>query len=117
MATPAAFLERLANELVKAGLPLWRIYVGLQLVHPELEAMGYMWRRGEKVQLMLPPGTRLRPALALPPPPRRHRTPAEREIGRFLHLLPPPQMDGPAALALVREWPFVESAELVVPRA
>ncbi len=78
---------------------------------------GVASRRGEKVQLMLPPGTRLRPALALPPPPRRHRTPAEREIGRFLHLLPPPQMDGPAALALVREWPFVESAELVVPRA
>ncbi|MFO1158853.1 MAG: adenylate/guanylate cyclase domain-containing protein [Reyranellaceae bacterium] len=35
---------------MKAGLPLWRIYIGLQLVHPELEAMGYMWRRGEKVQ-------------------------------------------------------------------
>ena len=50
MVTPAAFLERLANELVKAGLPLWRIYVGLQLVHPELEAIGYVWRRGEKVQ-------------------------------------------------------------------
>lgn len=50
MATPAAFLERLAVRLVEAGLPLWRVYVGLQLVHPELDAMGYQWRRGEAVQ-------------------------------------------------------------------
>jgi adenylate cyclase len=29
---------------------LWRVYIGLQLIHPQLQAMGYMWRRGEKVQ-------------------------------------------------------------------
>ena len=29
---------------------MWRAYIGLQLVHPQLQAMGYMWRRGEKVQ-------------------------------------------------------------------
>ncbi len=73
---------------------------------------GTATRRGAKVQLMLPPGARLQALLPLPPPPRRHRTPAEHEIGRFLQLQPPPAMDGPAALALVRDWPFVESAEL-----
>jgi adenylate cyclase len=50
VATPSAFLEQLGGRLVKAGLPVWRIYVGLQLIHPELQAMGYVWRRGEKVQ-------------------------------------------------------------------
>ena len=50
MASPSVFLERLGERLVEAGLPVWRIYVGLQLVHPELEAMGYVWRRGETVQ-------------------------------------------------------------------
>lgn len=71
---------------------------------------GVARRRGEQVQLLLPPGARLRPALPLPP--HRHRTPGERELERFLHLLPPPQMNGEAALALVRDWRFVESAEL-----
>ena len=36
--------------MLQAGIPLWRVYIGLQLVHPQLQAMGYMWRRGEKVQ-------------------------------------------------------------------
>jgi adenylate cyclase len=48
--TPAAFIERLMNKVVQAGIPLWRVYIGLQLIHPQLTAMGYMWRRGEKVQ-------------------------------------------------------------------
>ncbi len=72
---------------------------------------GVARRRGEQVQLLLPPGARLRPALPLPP--QRHRTRGERELQRYLHLLPPPEMDGEAALALVRDWRFVESAELV----
>ncbi len=71
---------------------------------------GVASRRGERVQLMLPPGARVLPALPLPP--QRHRTPGEREILRFLKLLPPPEMDGQAALALVRDWRFVESAHL-----
>jgi len=50
VATPSAFLEQLGDRLAKAGLPVWRIYIGLQLVHPELQAMAYVWRRGEKVQ-------------------------------------------------------------------
>jgi adenylate cyclase len=37
-------------RVVQTGIPIWRAYIGLQLVHPQLQAMGYMWRRGEKVQ-------------------------------------------------------------------
>ena len=38
------------TRVLQTGIPLWRAYIGLQLVHPQLQAMGYMWRRGEKVQ-------------------------------------------------------------------
>ena len=47
---PADFVEQLMNRVLKTGLPVWRAYIGLQLVHPQLQAMGFMWRRGEKVQ-------------------------------------------------------------------
>jgi adenylate cyclase len=49
---PRRRLRRAADEsrVLQAGIPLWRAYIGLQLVHPQLVAMGYMWRRGEKVQ-------------------------------------------------------------------
>jgi adenylate cyclase len=50
VATPSAFLEQLMTRVLKAGLPVWRVYVGLQLMHPQLQAMGFVWRRGEKVQ-------------------------------------------------------------------
>ena len=50
MARPADFIGKLMDRAVKAGIPLWRAYIGLQLIHPQLTAMGYMWRRGEKVE-------------------------------------------------------------------
>lgn len=50
MATPVAFFEQAMNRVAAAGIPLWRTYVGLQLVHPQLQAMGYLWRRGEPVE-------------------------------------------------------------------
>ena len=37
-------------RVVAAGVPAWRMYIGLQLIHPQLQAMGYLWRRGEPVQ-------------------------------------------------------------------
>ena len=43
-------MEQFLARVLQAGIPLWRAYIGLQLVHPQLLAMGYMWRRGEKVQ-------------------------------------------------------------------
>ncbi len=48
--TPAGFIEQLMNRVQTAGVPIWRMYVGLQLVHPQLQAMGYLWRRGEPVE-------------------------------------------------------------------
>lgn len=48
--TPASFIEQLMNRVLAAGLPLWRMYVGLQLIHPQLQAMGYLWKRGEPVE-------------------------------------------------------------------
>jgi adenylate cyclase len=48
--TPVAFIEKLMGRVLQAGIPLWRMYIGLQLIHPQLQAMGYMWRRGEKVE-------------------------------------------------------------------
>lgn len=38
------------KQVLKTGIPVWRAYIGLQLVHPQLQAMGYEWRRGEKVR-------------------------------------------------------------------
>lgn len=50
MPRPSLFLEQLMNRVLQAGIPVWRVYLGLQLIHPQLQAMGFMWRRGEKVQ-------------------------------------------------------------------
>ena len=47
---PDSFIEQLMNRVLEAGVPIWRMYVGLQLVHPQLQAMGYLWRRGEHVE-------------------------------------------------------------------
>lgn len=50
VAKPAAFIEQLVERVQAVGLPLWRMYVGLQLVHPQLQAMGYLWKRGAPVE-------------------------------------------------------------------
>ena len=42
VARPAAFMEQLMMRVVQAGIPVWRAYIGLQLVHPQLQAMGYI---------------------------------------------------------------------------
>ena len=38
------------GRVFEAGIPVWRMYIGLQLVHPQLQAMGYLWRRGQPVE-------------------------------------------------------------------
>ena len=50
IATPTAFVEQVMMRTLAAGIPVWRMYIGLQLIHPQLQAMGYLWRRGEPVQ-------------------------------------------------------------------
>lgn len=47
---PDAFIEQLMKRVLEAGIPVWRTYIGLQLVHPQLQAMGYLWRRGTRVE-------------------------------------------------------------------
>lgn len=38
------FIDGLMSRAVAAGLPIWRFYVGLQLVHPQMVATGVLWR-------------------------------------------------------------------------
>ncbi len=40
------FVDGLMTRAVAAGLPVWRFYIGLQLVHPQMVATGVLWRRG-----------------------------------------------------------------------
>jgi adenylate cyclase len=47
---PTAFLDKLMKHVLQAGIPVCRLYIGLQLIHPQLQAMGYLWKRGEPVQ-------------------------------------------------------------------
>ncbi len=39
-------VEGLCHRLCEAGAPLWRLYLGLQTLHPQLRAMAYVWVRG-----------------------------------------------------------------------
>ncbi|MBN9090809.1 MAG: adenylate/guanylate cyclase domain-containing protein [Reyranella sp.] len=41
------FVDRLMSRAVAAGVPIWRFYIGLQLVHPQMVATGVLWRRGK----------------------------------------------------------------------
>jgi adenylate cyclase len=41
------FVDQLMKRTVAAGLPIWRFYIGLQLVHPQMVATGVLWRRDQ----------------------------------------------------------------------
>lgn len=41
------FVDQLMKRSVAAGLPIWRFYIGLQLVHPQMVATGVLWRRDQ----------------------------------------------------------------------
>ena len=41
------FVDELMQRAVVAGVPIWRFYIGLQLVHPQMVATGVLWRRGQ----------------------------------------------------------------------
>jgi adenylate cyclase len=43
-------VEQLCTRLCEAGAPLWRVYVGLQTLHPQLRAMGFVWVRGQPAE-------------------------------------------------------------------
>ena len=74
-------------------------------------ASGAVRRSGRVLQPAVPQGMKLVPALAVPLPPHGRPTPAERELARFVHLMLADESVVDEALALVRDWPFVERAE------
>jgi adenylate cyclase len=39
------FVDQVMKRAVAVGLPIWRFYIGLQLVHPQMVATGVLWRR------------------------------------------------------------------------
>ncbi|MGE0153396.1 MAG: adenylate/guanylate cyclase domain-containing protein [Reyranellaceae bacterium] len=43
-------VDGLCQRLAQAGAPLWRFYLGLQTLHPQLRAMAYVWTRGTPTQ-------------------------------------------------------------------
>jgi adenylate cyclase len=45
------FIAALMDRVVGAGVPLWRVYVGLQLIHPQLQAMGLVWQRDKVMRV------------------------------------------------------------------
>ena len=40
------FVDQLMTRAVAAGLPIWRFYIGLRVMHPQMAATGILWRRG-----------------------------------------------------------------------
>lgn len=40
-------VDALGAQLLAAGAPLWRMTIGLQTIHPQLRAMGTVWRRDQ----------------------------------------------------------------------
>ena len=89
MSTPTFIVIRLQ--------PGWTLGAdGASLVH-----------QGQPVVLDLPAGTRLAPALAVPPPETGAPTAAELELARYLHLHLPAQLGSEDVLARVATWPGV----------
>jgi adenylate cyclase len=41
------FIDQVMKRAFAAGLPIWRFYIGLQLVHPQMVATGVLWRRDQ----------------------------------------------------------------------
>ncbi|TWT02027.1 adenylate/guanylate cyclase domain-containing protein [Reyranella sp. CPCC 100927] len=45
------FVGRLMERTVASGIPVWRLYLGMELLHPQLQAMGVVWRRDQAIQV------------------------------------------------------------------
>lgn len=41
------FVAGLMERARAAGVPVWRFYIGLELMHPQLQALGVVWRRDQ----------------------------------------------------------------------
>ncbi|MGH6927808.1 MAG: adenylate/guanylate cyclase domain-containing protein, partial [Dongiaceae bacterium] len=40
---------RLSHRLVEAGFPLYRLFLSVRTLHPQVVAIGYQWRRGDSM--------------------------------------------------------------------
>jgi adenylate cyclase len=47
LADTRAVIGGLAQGLVAAGFPLYRLFVSVRTLHPQVAAIGYQWRRGD----------------------------------------------------------------------
>ncbi|HJQ59471.1 MAG TPA: adenylate/guanylate cyclase domain-containing protein [Vineibacter sp.] len=47
-ALPQQILTRLGNDLVEAGLPVWRLAVFVRTLHPHIMGRRFLWRPGEE---------------------------------------------------------------------
>lgn len=45
--TPGELTEQFGRAMIEAGIPLWRISVGVWTLHPQLAGRGYIWHRGD----------------------------------------------------------------------
>jgi len=44
---PVALIDALANQLIAAGAPVWRLRFSFASVHPQIAMWGYVWVRGK----------------------------------------------------------------------
>ena len=50
-ATPQAVLEQLCSRLVDGGIPLWRVGVFVQTLHPDIIGRSFRWRADTGVEI------------------------------------------------------------------
>lgn len=51
IADPVALIDALAERLIAAGAPLWRLRFGFSSVHPQIAMRGYIWVRGRGAEI------------------------------------------------------------------
>lgn len=51
IADPLKLIEALADRLIAAGAPVWRLRFGFSSVHPQIAMWGYIWVRGHGAEL------------------------------------------------------------------
>lgn len=48
---PAEMISDACEQLVAAGLPLWRFGVFIRTLHPEIFGRNFIWRQGEELEI------------------------------------------------------------------
>lgn len=49
--SPSDMMEQVCNGIVAAGLPLWRVAVFVQTLHPDMFGRHFIWRHGSAVEV------------------------------------------------------------------